>query len=99
LINLEKITRYTLAIYIKSICKYCVSNIKINFAGAYAEWINSHADVLRQVVPILVLGLVSADSAPSATMALKDLTRDCQGCMRPFADLILQASKVRRHCF
>lgn len=61
--------------------------------GAYAEWINAHPSVLSHVVPLLVTGLGSSDLAPSATMALKDLTRDCQTSMAPFAHHILQASQ------
>lgn len=66
------------------------------FAGVYAEWINAHSEVLNYVVPLLVMGLESPDVAPSATMALKDLTRDCQSSMKPFAEHILHASQVRR---
>ncbi|XP_069674561.1 importin-13 isoform X2 [Periplaneta americana] len=61
--------------------------------GAYAEWINAHPSVLSHVIPLLVTGLGSADLAPAATMALKDLTRDCQTSMAPFAHHILQASQ------
>lgn len=61
--------------------------------GAYAEWINQHPDVLHQVVPILVTGLRAQEYATSATMALKDLTRDCQVSLQPFAEMILQAAK------
>lgn len=61
--------------------------------GAYAEWINAHPSVLSLIIPLLVTGLGSGDLAPSATMALKDLTRDCQTSMAPFAHHILQASQ------
>ncbi|KAJ9589083.1 hypothetical protein L9F63_017628 [Diploptera punctata] len=61
--------------------------------GAYAEWINAHPSVLSHVVPLLVTGLGSSELAPAATMALKDLTRDCQISMAPFAHHILQASQ------
>nr|CAD7263458.1 unnamed protein product [Timema shepardi] len=62
--------------------------------GAYAEWINGHPEVLTSVIPLLVMGLGTPQVAPSATLALKDLTRDCQNCMGPFAHHILQASQV-----
>ncbi|XP_065332285.1 importin-13 [Cloeon dipterum] len=65
----------------------------LDLIGAYAEWINKHTDVLRQVVPILVMGLKAQEYATSATMALKDLTRDCQVSMEPFAEMIIQAAK------
>ncbi|XP_021934017.1 importin-13 isoform X2 [Zootermopsis nevadensis] len=61
--------------------------------GAYAEWINAHPSVLSHVIPLLITGLGSGDLAPAATMALKDLTRDCQTSMAPFAHHILQASQ------
>lgn len=59
--------------------------------GAYAEWINQHPEVLSNIIPLLVTGLNSATVAPSATIALKDITRDCQRNMQPFAPSILQA--------
>ncbi|KAL1465186.1 hypothetical protein WDU94_004776 [Cyamophila willieti] len=59
--------------------------------GAYAEWIDVNGDVMADMLPLLVAGLSHADAAPSASMALKDITRDCAPSIRPFAPLILAA--------
>ncbi|XP_059479172.1 importin-13 [Neocloeon triangulifer] len=78
---------------IPSGCHHKLISSALDLIGAYAEWINKHSDVLNQVVPILVTGLKAQEYATSATMALKDLTRDCQVSMQPFAELILHAGK------
>ncbi|CAL1278540.1 unnamed protein product [Larinioides sclopetarius] len=57
--------------------------------GAFAEWINTHPDVLGCVIPLLLMGLQNADVAISATFALKDISRDCYSSMQPFAEQIL----------
>lgn len=64
-------------------------------SGAYAEWIDVNSDVMADMLPLLVAGLSHADAAPSASMALKDITRDCAPSIRPFAPLILAACQVR----
>ncbi|XP_013776592.1 importin-13-like [Limulus polyphemus] len=61
--------------------------------GAYAEWINVHPQVLGDVVPLLLLGLQNPKVAPASTMALKDITRDCQACLKPFSEQILKYSQ------
>lgn len=61
--------------------------------GAYAEWINVHSQVLSQVIPLLLLGLRNADMSQAATMALKDISRDCQPSMKPYAENILEAGR------
>ncbi|XP_063226596.1 importin-13 isoform X2 [Bacillus rossius redtenbacheri] len=66
----------------------------LDVIGAYAEWINAHPEVLNCVIPLLVMGLGTPQVAPAATMSLKDLTRDCQSSMAPFAHVILQAVQV-----
>lgn len=61
--------------------------------GAYAEWINVHSQVLSQVIPLLLLGLCNTDMSQAATMALKDISRDCQSSMKPYAESILEAGR------
>nr|CAD7454175.1 unnamed protein product [Timema tahoe] len=75
-----------------------VMSTVLDAIGAYAEWINGHPEVLTSVIPLLVMGLGTPQVAPSATLALKDLTRDCQNCMGPFAHHILQASQDALRC-
>lgn len=62
--------------------------------GAYADWINSHPEVMGCVMPLLLMGLQNADVAPSASFALKDITRDCYDCLQPYAEQILITSET-----
>ena len=62
-------------------------------AGAYAEWISDHPEVLGSVIPLLLQGLQSAELAPSATFALKDVLRENQAHVWQFVPAILDASK------
>lgn len=70
-----------------------VAGTVLDTVGAYAEWINHHPVALRDVMPLLLMGLDCAEVATSATMALKDLTRDCQPSITPFCSSILLAAK------
>lgn len=70
-----------------------VAGTVLETVGAYAEWINHHPLALRDVMPLLLMGLDCAEVATSATMALKDLTRDCQPSISPFCSPILLAAK------
>ncbi|XP_014680934.1 PREDICTED: importin-13-like [Priapulus caudatus] len=63
----------------------------LNVIGAYAVWINNHSEVLTGVIPLLLQGVTNPDVAPSATMALKDIARDCQPLMKPFSQHILNS--------
>lgn len=62
--------------------------------GAYAEWISAHSSTLEHVLPLITIGLNVPETSPSATMALKDLARDCQYAIKPYSSLILDASQV-----
>lgn len=68
-----------------------VVNTALETLGAYAEWLSAHPTYLGHVLPILLFGLSSREAAPAATMALKDITRDCQLGLRPYAESLLQA--------
>lgn len=63
--------------------------------GSYSEWITDHPDTMENVIPLVISGLGNLEVAPSATMALKELTRYCQMYMRPYGDMILMACQVR----
>ncbi|CAG2100376.1 unnamed protein product [Medioppia subpectinata] len=57
---------------------------------AYAEWISNNSSYLPNVLTLLMIGLKSTEYVTiSATMALKDITRECQHILRPFAQQIL----------
>ena len=60
--------------------------------GAYYDWIYNHPEFLPKVLSLLVLGLKSDHIAiVSATMALKDITRECQTLILPYANQLLIA--------
>lgn len=46
---------------------------------------------MSSVIPLVISGLANPEVSPSATMALKELTRYCHQYMRPYADTILLA--------
>lgn len=49
---------------------------------------------MGNVIPLVISGLGNPEVAPSATMALKELTRYCQKYMQPYGDMILMACQV-----
>lgn len=63
-------------------------------AGSYSEWIADHPDMLSNVIPLVISGLSNPDVSPSATMALKDITQNCQKYLQPYGDVIIIACQV-----
>lgn len=59
--------------------------------GRYAEWIGMHPQPwLERVLHIITMGLTRGPlTAPLASMALKDLVRECEQHLTPFAPSIL----------
>ncbi|CAG2173461.1 unnamed protein product [Oppiella nova] len=58
--------------------------------AAYAEWISNNSSYLPNVLSLLMIGLKAHEYVVvSATMALKDITRECQLILKPFAQQIL----------
>lgn len=66
----------------------------LDILGAYANWINEHPFVLPNVVRLLLLGLQNPEVGINTTMALKDITRECQLHISPYAVQILQATRA-----
>jgi len=62
--------------------------------GAFSEWLSEHPDVIGRVLPLLLQGLRDPLLAQSASMSLKDLVRECQLHLQPYASSILVAAKV-----
>lgn len=50
--------------------------------------------MLENVIPLVISGLNNPDVSPSATMALKDVTQNCQKYLQPYGDLIVVACQV-----
>ncbi|XP_049782122.1 importin-13 [Schistocerca cancellata] len=67
-----------------------VFNAAIDCMGAYADWININPSFLSYVIPTVMSGLENTESAPSSSMALKDLSRDCQLTIQQYADNIIR---------
>ena len=66
--------------------------------GAFSEWLSEHPDVIGHVLPLLLQGLRDPLLAQSASMSLKDLVRECQLHLQPYASSILVAAKVCQWC-
>ncbi|ESO93597.1 hypothetical protein LOTGIDRAFT_189780 [Lottia gigantea] len=62
--------------------------------GCFGEWMNYHPDILGCIVPLLLQGLGNAEVATSATMALKDVTRENLDHVQPYAHQIILASQT-----
>jgi hypothetical protein len=67
----------------------------MEFIGSYCEWIFHHPLVLPRVLNLVLQGLKGSfpSTTVASTMALKDLTRECQLLIEPFAPLILIACR------
>jgi hypothetical protein len=72
---------------------YSLVNQALYFIGAYADWMNEHPDMLGCVLPTLLRSLHDATLAQCASMSLKDLVRECQMHLQPYASDILVACK------
>jgi len=60
--------------------------------GSYCEWIYNHPTFLPGVLSLLLMGMKNDHMAVvTATMALKDITRECQGLIEPYAHQLLSA--------
>lgn len=96
-IELENLFLPKLMITLKNIpyrdlhCKVLSSALEA--VGAYSEWLADHPETLENVVPLVIAGISNPDVSPSATMALKDLTHNCQKYLHQYAEHILMASQ------
>lgn len=59
--------------------------------GAYSEWLSDHPETLDNVIPLIISGLSNSEVAPNTTLALKDVSRNCQKYLQPYADHLLMA--------
>ncbi|KAF5269678.1 hypothetical protein FQA39_LY08601 [Lamprigera yunnana] len=59
--------------------------------GAYSEWLSDHPETLNNVIPLLISGLGNAEVSPNTTLALKDVSQNCQKYLQPYADHLLIA--------
>ena len=61
------------------------------FVQGFAEWLAMHPSLLPHVAPIVTTALQNPDLAMCATMALKDMCRDCSEGMKPYAEEVVNA--------
>lgn len=73
---------------------YKVLSSALETIGAYSEWVMDHPDMLPKIIPLVISAIGNAEVSASATMALKDLTQNCQKYMHPYADHILNSCQV-----
>ena len=59
--------------------------------GGFAEWLAMHTTLLPMVAPIITSALKDPDLALCASMALKDICRDCADGMKPQAEEVIAA--------
>ncbi|KAL1494258.1 hypothetical protein ABEB36_009882 [Hypothenemus hampei] len=62
--------------------------------GAYSEWLMYHSDLLDKVLPLVISALANPEVATSSTLALKDITHNCQKFLLPYVEHILISSQV-----
>ncbi|GFS21913.1 importin-13 [Elysia marginata] len=67
----------------------------LNMIGSFAEWMHWHPDTLGCVLPLVLQGIANTEVGTSATIALKDLTRENLGNIQPYAHQILIACQPR----
>lgn len=59
-------------------------------SGAYSEWFKDNPSYIPHAIRVLVVGLNSNQTA-QASLGLKDLCRECQLHLKPYAEPLLQA--------
>jgi len=59
--------------------------------GGFAEWLAMHPNLLPMVAPIVTSALKDPNLALAASMALKDISRDCSEGMRSQAEEVIAA--------
>lgn len=64
--------------------------LSIHLPGAYSEWFKENPSYIPSAIRILVFGLNSTQTS-QATLGLKDICRECQLQLCPFAEPLLQA--------
>ncbi|XP_078575480.1 importin-13-like isoform X4 [Branchiostoma floridae x Branchiostoma japonicum] len=59
--------------------------------GAYAEWLNSHPELLGGLIPLILSGFSNPDLTLSSTLTLKDVAQECAKNMQPYANDVLSS--------
>jgi hypothetical protein len=59
--------------------------------GGFSDWLAIAPQLLPHVTPIVTAALSNQELSLAATMALKDISRDCNESMQPYAGDVIEA--------
>ncbi|XP_025404966.1 importin-13 [Sipha flava] len=62
--------------------------------GAYYYWMETHPTYLNLIVPLLMMGLHNSNMFSSASIALRDIAKECKQTIAPYNDVILNTAMV-----
>ena len=66
-----------------------VISTALDCIGGFSDWLAMHPQLLPHVTPIVTSALTSPELSLAATMALKDISRDCTDSMKPSAEAVI----------
>ncbi len=74
-------------------CKSDVNVISttLDCIGGFAEWLDGYPNLVANLVPLVTSSIGNPELALAATMALKDLSRDCTEALQPCSRDIISA--------
>lgn len=62
--------------------------------GAYYYWMETHPSYLELIVPLLMMGLNNSNMFSSASIALRDIAKECRQSIAPYNDVILNTAMI-----
>ncbi|KAG1700926.1 Importin-13 [Nymphon striatum] len=85
--------------YFRNIVNIPLKNSKVastlfDSIGAYSEWISYHIDHCEIIIPLLLHHINDVAIAPSATLCLKEICRECGSSLIHYFEAILSAIQV-----
>lgn len=70
--------------------RHSVNNWNFRISGAYSEWLKDNPTYIPYAIRVLAIGLSSTETS-QASLGLKDMCRECQIHLKPYAEPLLQA--------
>ncbi|XP_065210283.1 importin-13 isoform X2 [Planococcus citri] len=77
-----------------------VSQTTMELLGSYAEWFSTNPQFLEPVLSLIFTGAENPQLAAPATLALKDITKECKTAITPYAEQIARKTAdilLRKH--
>lgn len=68
-----------------------VISTALDCIGGFSDWLAMHPQLLPHVTPIVTSALTNQELSLAATMALKDISRDCTDGMRPYCEEVINS--------